>query len=312
MSVMRNTLGKEQVPQDSGRPISDEALRDYCDRNYHQILPIIAENVHQEKVQQKKLKAVKARLNFEDTLRHSKSETISRRRGLKERLRPRHARSMSGSLEPRRDRSKPPRERGPDGKTNTREIQGIGHTTTFPETLKAATEVLAPEKQNLLLRNIITKEHPREEQKNYWKARVVQEDIESQGRRGKSHVLKTTCPNRGEVGHTNDECMHLKRQIEEMIKAGKLSHLIKEIKQSGGKDQKKAAKTRKTSGKEKPLAILMVTISIQRNNREARSKENSSSTIYSSRNAKILSGRRNSHITEQYDYSIRMKIGLGT
>ncbi|GKB54353.1 hypothetical protein Tco_0905106 [Tanacetum coccineum] len=46
-SVVRNTLGKEPVPQDPGRPISDEALREYCDRNYHQILPIIAEKVTQ-------------------------------------------------------------------------------------------------------------------------------------------------------------------------------------------------------------------------------------------------------------------------
>ncbi|GJV96988.1 hypothetical protein Tco_1548565 [Tanacetum coccineum] len=70
-SVVRNTLGKEPVPQDPGRPISDEALREYCDRNYHQILPIIAEKVHQEKVQQEKLKAVKAHLNFEETSHHS-------------------------------------------------------------------------------------------------------------------------------------------------------------------------------------------------------------------------------------------------
>ncbi|GKD29719.1 hypothetical protein Tco_1240497 [Tanacetum coccineum] len=147
--VFRNTLGKEQVPQDLGRPISDEALREYCDKNYHQILPIIAEKVHQEKVQQEKLKAVKARLNFEETSRHSESGTLSRRRDLKERLGPRHARSMSGSPEPRRGRSKSPRERGPERKTvfkrlengvfhrledkekspHTREIQGIGHTT---------------------------------------------------------------------------------------------------------------------------------------------------------------------------------------
>ncbi|GKE98159.1 hypothetical protein Tco_0021510, partial [Tanacetum coccineum] len=49
-SVVRNTLGKGPISQDPGRPISDEALREYCDRNYHQILPIIAEKVHQEKV----------------------------------------------------------------------------------------------------------------------------------------------------------------------------------------------------------------------------------------------------------------------
>ncbi|GKB96218.1 reverse transcriptase domain-containing protein [Tanacetum coccineum] len=44
------------------------------------------------------------------------------------------------------------------------------------------------------------------------------------------------------VGHTTDECMHLKRQIEEMLKAGKVSHLIKELKQSNGKNQAEAAK----------------------------------------------------------------------
>ncbi|GJW46693.1 reverse transcriptase domain-containing protein [Tanacetum coccineum] len=43
-----------------------------------------------------------------------------------------------------------------------------------------------------------------------------------------------------------------------MIKAGKLSQLIKELKLSNGKDQAKAAKKGETSGKEKPLAILMV------------------------------------------------------
>ncbi|GKA49132.1 hypothetical protein Tco_0742090 [Tanacetum coccineum] len=65
------------------------------------------------------------------------------------------------------------------------------------------------------------------------------------------------CEFHGEVVHTTDECMHLKRQIEEMLKAGKLSHLIKELKQSNGKDQSKAAKKGKTSRNDKPLAILM-------------------------------------------------------
>ncbi|GJT27506.1 hypothetical protein Tco_0907781 [Tanacetum coccineum] len=50
------------------------------------------------------------------------------------------------------------------------------------------------------------------------------------------------CEFHGEVGHTTDECMHLKRQIEEMLKTGKLSHLIKELKQNNGKDQAKVAK----------------------------------------------------------------------
>ncbi|GJR72597.1 reverse transcriptase domain-containing protein [Tanacetum coccineum] len=43
-----------------------------------------------------------------------------------------------------------------------------------------------------------------------------------------------------------------------MLKAGKLSHLIKELKQSNRKDQAKATKKGETSGKNKSLAILMV------------------------------------------------------
>ncbi|GKE59578.1 hypothetical protein Tco_1498763, partial [Tanacetum coccineum] len=39
------------------------------------------------------------------------------------------------------------------------------------------------------------------------------------------------------VGHNTNECMHLRRQIEELIKGGKLSHVIKELKQVIGKDQ---------------------------------------------------------------------------
>ncbi|GJV58797.1 hypothetical protein Tco_1464897 [Tanacetum coccineum] len=50
------------------------------------------------------------------------------------------------------------------------------------------------------------------------------------------------CEFHEEVGHTTDECMHLKWQIKEMLKAGKLSHLIKELKQNNRKDQAKVAK----------------------------------------------------------------------
>ncbi|GKA54099.1 reverse transcriptase domain-containing protein [Tanacetum coccineum] len=66
------------------------------------------------------------------------------------------------------------------------------------------------------------------------------------------------CEFHGEVGHNTDECMHLKKQIEEMLKAGKLPHLIKELKQNNGKEQPKVAKKGETSRKDKALAILMV------------------------------------------------------
>nr|GEZ64917.1 reverse transcriptase domain-containing protein [Tanacetum cinerariifolium] len=66
------------------------------------------------------------------------------------------------------------------------------------------------------------------------------------------------CEFHTEVGYNTDECMHLKRQIEELIKAGKLSHVIKELKQNRRKDQPKAAKKGEASGKDKPLENLMV------------------------------------------------------
>ncbi|GKC45912.1 hypothetical protein Tco_1063634 [Tanacetum coccineum] len=387
-STVRKTLGKEQVPQDLGRPASDAALREYYDMNYHQLLPIIAKKVHQEKVQQEKLKAVKARLNFEEVSQHSESGTLSRKRDLKKRLGSRRVRSMSGIPEPRRGRLETRGRVCP----HTQTIQGVRHTTVAAETLKVVTRVLTQEKQSLLLKNIITKEHPQLGWKRYQKVKVGQEDIRSQNQRGRSRALRMICPNHGkasreltqqnkcikdlveihnikqrdgesteefvrryklecsdvkgalecmkisgfmhritnpelikrlhdkipksvdeimrqevgqkqnfkkggfrnqqrskqkqdmftlltktpkeilalekgkfkppppmttpvekknaskfcefhgEVGHTTDECMHLKRQIEEMLKVGKLSHLIKEVKQNNGKDQAKAAK----------------------------------------------------------------------
>ncbi|GKB98854.1 reverse transcriptase domain-containing protein [Tanacetum coccineum] len=65
------------------------------------------------------------------------------------------------------------------------------------------------------------------------------------------------CEFHGEVGHNTDECMHLRKQIEEMLKAGMLSHLIKELKQNNEREQPKVTKKGETSGKDKALAILM-------------------------------------------------------
>ncbi|GKD48616.1 hypothetical protein Tco_1277592 [Tanacetum coccineum] len=62
-SVVRNTRGKSG-PQNLEEPASNEALRELCDKNYHQLLPLIAEKMQKEKEQQDKLKAVKARLLY--------------------------------------------------------------------------------------------------------------------------------------------------------------------------------------------------------------------------------------------------------
>ncbi|GJT48718.1 hypothetical protein Tco_0974875 [Tanacetum coccineum] len=114
------------------RPASDAILREYCDKHCHQLLSIIAEKVHQEKMQQEKLKEVKAHLNFEGCSRrnskvqevsqHSESITPNVRGEHRRGRRSGRSRSVSGSPERtsvfskiRRDRSESPRHR-PGGK----------------------------------------------------------------------------------------------------------------------------------------------------------------------------------------------------
>ncbi|GKC97642.1 kinase-like domain, phloem protein 2-like protein, partial [Tanacetum coccineum] len=65
MSAMRNTGGKNG-PQGLEEPMSDEVLREMCNKNYHQLLPLIAEKMQKEKEQKDKLNAVKARLIYGD------------------------------------------------------------------------------------------------------------------------------------------------------------------------------------------------------------------------------------------------------
>nr|GEV82660.1 hypothetical protein [Tanacetum cinerariifolium] len=63
------------------------------------------------------------------------------------------------------------------------------------------------------------------------------------------------CDFHNDKGHNMDECMQLKKQIEELVRAGKLSHLIKEIKH--GRDQSKTGK-KETPAKDKPTTIYMI------------------------------------------------------
>ncbi|GJR63256.1 hypothetical protein Tco_1505418 [Tanacetum coccineum] len=120
-SAVRNTVGrgKEPTTQDRGGPVSGAALREYCDKNYNQLLPIIAGKFNKNE----KLKEVKARLNFEGcsgTSRHFESRTMNTKEHEK---RPRSRRvhsprpSLSVFLRIRRDRSRSPRQnsRGKEG-----------------------------------------------------------------------------------------------------------------------------------------------------------------------------------------------------
>ncbi|GJZ12111.1 reverse transcriptase domain-containing protein [Tanacetum coccineum] len=83
-SVVQNIVGKgkESTLQKQGRPASDSALQEYCDKNYNQLLPIIAEKFNKEKEKNEKLKEVKTRLNFGGSAgmsRYYESRTTSTR-----------------------------------------------------------------------------------------------------------------------------------------------------------------------------------------------------------------------------------------
>ncbi|GKG20934.1 hypothetical protein Tco_0380735, partial [Tanacetum coccineum] len=65
----------------------------------------------------------------------------------------------------------------------------------------------------------------------------------------------TTTFLRGEVALGNQErnkaLLPWKQQIEELLKSGKLSHVVKDIKQNSEKDQQKVNKKGEASGKDK-------------------------------------------------------------
>ncbi|GJW70737.1 hypothetical protein Tco_0127654 [Tanacetum coccineum] len=96
-SAVRNTVGrgKEKSQENPNEPASDAALREFCDKNYNQLLPILAEKMHQEKV----------------------------RGDIRKRLGPKDARSMSRSPEPRYDRSRSPRRKDPEREIMFRRLE---------------------------------------------------------------------------------------------------------------------------------------------------------------------------------------------
>ncbi|GJX26959.1 reverse transcriptase domain-containing protein [Tanacetum coccineum] len=63
------------------------------------------------------------------------------------------------------------------------------------------------------------------------------------------------CDFHNDKGHSTDEFMQLKKQFKELVRVGKLAHLIKEIKQ--GRDQPKVGK-KKVPTKDKSMAIYMI------------------------------------------------------
>ncbi|GJV85263.1 reverse transcriptase domain-containing protein [Tanacetum coccineum] len=120
-SALRTTVGKgnEATLQDQRGLASDTALREYCDKNYNQLLPIMAEKFNREKDKSEKLKELKSRLNFEGcsgTSRHSESKTMDTKEHEKRhRSRRSHSPRASVFTRIRRERSRSPRQRPKEG-----------------------------------------------------------------------------------------------------------------------------------------------------------------------------------------------------
>ncbi|GJU80327.1 hypothetical protein Tco_1282692 [Tanacetum coccineum] len=76
-SVVRNTGGRRGL-QRLEEPMPDEVLREFCDKNYQQLLPLTAEKMQKEKEQQDKLNAVKARLLYSNETKKIKEIMKSR------------------------------------------------------------------------------------------------------------------------------------------------------------------------------------------------------------------------------------------
>nr|GEW01859.1 reverse transcriptase domain-containing protein [Tanacetum cinerariifolium] len=259
-STVRNTIerGKEPTPQDQGGHASDAALREYCDTNYNQLLPIIVKKFNQEKERNEKLKELKARLNFKErsgTSRYSKSRTMNSReheRKHRSRRSPKNRRSYPKYT---KERSESEDSGGGHWKSRSKKQKSSGDEDDLSQTWKKCI------KDPLKIHNI--KQRDRESTEDF----VKRYKLESRDVKGALECMRisrfvhgitnpkpimwlhdkipktidkmmrvTTSFLRGEVadsnhgrrksfspwkqqeGHTTDECMYLKKHIEEMLK----------------------------------------------------------------------------------------------
>nr|GEW58842.1 hypothetical protein [Tanacetum cinerariifolium] len=308
MSAVRNTVerGKEPVTQDP-----DASLREYYDKNYNQLLSIIAEKFNREKEKNEKLNELKARLNFEGcfgTSRHSESKTAAakterwamptwchmfnstltgnaRKKYIKDPIELHNIKQRDRESTKDFVRRYKVESRDVNGAPECMRISGFMHGITNPELIKRLHDKIPKIVDEMMrvttsfLRGEVAalnherkkmfppwKQHEGNQKQNFRKGgfRNQQKTERKQDRfslltktpreifaldKGKfkaSQPMTTPvekwnhakfCEFHGEVGHNTDECMHLRKQIEEMLKAGKLSHLIKELKQNNEKEQ---------------------------------------------------------------------------
>ncbi|GJX80084.1 reverse transcriptase domain-containing protein [Tanacetum coccineum] len=266
-AILKELGGKKQVPQDLGRPTSDAAIRE---------LILTSRKPHNTPSQGHRAEEGTSRKGLDLDMSAACLEALNQGAAILSHQGKEIRKEKQCSKGWRRVYSTGSETRG-RVHLHTRTIKGVGHTTVAAKKLKATTRVLAQEKQSLLPKNVITKEHPhkgwkrcekakvatsnRERKKSFpsWKQQEVghkqnfkkggfwnQQRLErkqdkftlliktpkeilalDKGKFKPPPPMTTPVEKRkaskfyefhGEVGHTTDEYMHLKRKIEECLK----------------------------------------------------------------------------------------------
>ncbi|GKE99906.1 hypothetical protein Tco_0023257, partial [Tanacetum coccineum] len=194
-SAVRNTGGRSG-PQGLEEPTSDEALGELCDKNYHQLLPLIAEKMQKEKEQQDKLNAVKARLLYGDESgrnprnheesHYSESKTPTAQTESRRRHGSKHSRSPSpiASIFRRLRRNKPPSP-GPRPRKEGGVFNRLGEKNKpYPHVLTADTRVPARREPKCNQGSIITGAHRPEKTVDIRRVKTVREVTGNPNQRG--------------------------------------------------------------------------------------------------------------------------------
>ncbi|GJZ38041.1 hypothetical protein Tco_0584232 [Tanacetum coccineum] len=194
-SAVRNTGGRSG-PQGLEEPTSDEVLRELCDKNYHQLLPLIAEKMQKEKEQQDKLNAVKARLLYGDESgrnprnheesHYSESKTPTARTELRRRHGSKHSRSPSpiASVFRRLRRNRPPSP-GPRPRKEGGVFNRLGEKNkAHLHILTAATRVPTRREPRCNQGSIITGAHRPEEPADIRRVKTAREVTGNPNQRG--------------------------------------------------------------------------------------------------------------------------------
>nr|GEX25586.1 hypothetical protein [Tanacetum cinerariifolium] len=289
-SAVRNTTGKGIKQTLDGPPgfMPDDKHREFCDKHYNQLLPLMAKKVHQEKLQGHEDPGPSLRRSpvsthvftrLRETERNvftwlgNKEPDVFSRLGSKDLSRYGHANSRRHAMEGNEKSEKDGMQLTEPTAERLLRISGFMHGITnlviskrlndnIPESvdemMNATTTFL---KGEVAIANQSRKKGRRHDNFTLLtktpREILTMDDVKFKAPSPMSIFTKNQkknklCELHSDKGHNIDECIYLKKQIEEAVKSGHLAHLVKEIKQGSTKgDHPKITKKGEATGKEK-------------------------------------------------------------